>query len=121
VLSGLVSVAGGAGADGLVLALDRVQPLLPLDFGKTEQRTHEYVRHGTTNLFGSLNVGTGEVVGRCFQRRRAVEFIKFMNEVVTPHGDREIHVVLDNLSTHNGTDVVEWLVKHPNVTFHFAA
>jgi transposase len=102
-----------------VQALDRVQPLLPLDFGKTEQRTHEYVRHGTTNLFGSLNVGTGEVVGRCFQRRRAVEFIKFMNEVVTPHGDREIHVVLDNLSTHNGTDVDEWLVKHPNVTFHF--
>ena len=62
---------------------------------------------------------TGEVVGRCFQRRRAVEFIKFMNEVVKPHGDREIHVVLDNLSTHNGTDVDEWLVKHPNVTFHF--
>ncbi|GLY71118.1 IS630 family transposase [Amycolatopsis taiwanensis] len=102
-----------------VQALDRAQPMLPLDFGKTAQRTHEYVRHGTTNLFGSLNVGTGEVVGRCFPRRRAAEFIKFMDEIVKPHGDREIHVILDNLSTHDGTDVEKWLTKHPNVKFHF--
>jgi transposase len=102
-----------------VQALDRVQPMLPLDFGKTAQRTHEYVRHGTTNLFGSINVGTGEVVGRCYPRRRAVDFIKFMEEVAKPYGDREIHVILDNLSTHNGTDVDKWLTKHPNVKFHF--
>jgi transposase len=102
-----------------VQALDRVQPLLPLAFGKTEQRTHEYVRHGTTNLFGALNVGTGEVTGRCFPRRRAVEFIKFMDEVVAPYEGHDIHVVLDNLSTHNGTEVEKWLAKHPTVTFHF--
>jgi transposase len=102
-----------------VQALDRVQPMLPLDFGKTEQRTHEYVRYGTTNLFGSLNVGTGEVTGRCFPRRRAVEFIKFMDEAIVGYDGREIHVVLDNLSTHNGTEVEKWLAKHPNVTFHF--
>jgi transposase len=102
-----------------VQALDRVQPLLPLDCGKTEQRTHEYVRHGTTNLFGSLNVSTGEVVGRCYPRRRTVEFITFMDDVVKPYGDREIHVVLDNLSTHDGADIDQWLTKHPNVKFHF--
>ena len=100
-------------------ALDRVQPLLPLDCGKTEQRTHEYVRHGTTNLFGALNVGTGEVIGRCFPRRRTKEFLRFMDEAVAPHGDEEIHVVLDNLSTHKGDDVDKWLAKHPKVTFHF--
>lgn len=102
-----------------VQALDRVQPVLPLDFGKTERRTHEYVRHGTTNLFGSLDVGTGEITGQCFPRRRAVEFIKFMDDVIEPHMGREIHVVLDNLSTHNGAEVEKWLAQHPNVTFHF--
>ena len=102
-------------------ALDRVQPLLPLDCGRTEQRTHEYVRHGTTNLFGVLNVGTGEVIGRCFPRRRTKEFLRFMDEAVAPHGDEEIHVVLDNLSTHKGDDVNTWLAKHPKVTFHFTS
>ena len=102
-----------------VQALDRVQPVLPLDCGKTEQRTHEYLRYGTTNLCGSLNVGTGEVTGRCFPRRRAVEFVKFMDEAVMGYDGREIHVVLDNLSTRNGTEVEKWLAKHPNVTFHF--
>jgi hypothetical protein len=60
-----------------VQELDRTQPLLPMNFCKTEKRTHDYVRHGTTNLFAALNTKTGEVIGRCFQRRRAVEFLKF--------------------------------------------
>src|SRR6478672_13263287 len=58
-----------------VQALDRTQPLLPIDFGKTEKRTHDYVRHGTTNLFAALNVGTGEVIGECYPRRRTQEFL----------------------------------------------
>ena len=61
-----------------VQALDRTQPLLPIAFGKTEKRTHDYVRHGTTNLFAALNVGTGEVIGGCYPRRRTEEFLKFM-------------------------------------------
>jgi transposase len=102
-----------------VQALDRTQPLLPIDFAKTEKRTHDYVRHGTTNLFAALNVESGEVTGRCFPRRRTKEFIAFMDQVIERHGDRELHVVLDNLSTHSGPDVSKWLVKHSNVKFHF--
>ena len=98
--------------------MDRTQPLLPMTFAKTEKRTHDYTRHGTTNLFAALNTATGEVVGRCFARRRTEEFLKFMNQVVATYDDREIQVVLNNLSTHSASDVDKWLARHPNVTFH---
>jgi transposase len=102
-----------------VQALDRTQPLLPMTFSKTEKRTHDYTRHGTTNLFAALNTATGEVLGRCFPRRRTKEFLKFMDQVCATYADQQIHVVLDNLSTHSGSDVDKWLARHPNVTFHF--
>lgn len=102
-----------------VQALDRTQPLLPVTFEKNEKRTHDYVRHGTTNLFAALNTGTGEVTGKCFPRRRTSEFLKFMDEVVTRHPGQEVHVILDNLSTHSGGKVEKWLSEHPDVTFHF--
>jgi transposase len=102
-----------------IQALDRTQPLLPMTFAKIEKPTHDYTRHGTTNLFAALNTATGEVVGRCCARRRTEEFLTFMDQVVATHGSREIHVVLDNLSTHSGSNVDEWLTRHPNVTFHF--
>jgi hypothetical protein len=92
---------------------------LPMTFSKTEQRTADYIRHGTTNLFAALNTTTGEVLGRCFQRRRTKEFLKFMDQVATTYEGRKVHVVLDNLSTHSGADVDKWLTKHSNVTFHF--
>jgi hypothetical protein len=56
-----------------VQALDRTQPVLPIDFAKTEKRTHDYVRHGTTNLFAALDTAIGEVLGECYQRRRTTE------------------------------------------------
>jgi transposase len=102
-----------------VQALERTQPLLPISFGKNEKRTHDYVRHGTTNLFAALDVATGEVMGKCFPRRRTAEFIAFMDQVAERHPDRELHVVLDNLSTHSGREVDAWLAAHPNVRFHF--
>ncbi len=102
-----------------VQALDRTQPLLPLTFDKTEKRTHDYVRHGTTNLFAALNTRTGEVIGRCFERRRTVEFVKFLDEVIRRHPREEIHVIVDNLSTHTGDEIDKWLAKHPRVTFHY--
>jgi transposase len=103
-----------------VQALQRTQPMLPVDFGRTEKRTHDYKRHGTTNLFAALEVLTGKVIGRCFDRKRTTEFLTFMNQVVKRYPpDKPIHVVLDNLSTHNNPDVDTWLAKHPNVTFHF--
>lgn len=103
-----------------VQALARTQPLLPISFGTTEQRTHDYVRHGTTNLFAALDTLTGRVIGKCFPRRRTGEFLKFMDTVVKQYSDApEIHVILDNLSTHSGPDVEKWLARHANVTFHF--
>jgi transposase len=102
-----------------VQALDRTQPLLPIDFGVTEQRTHDYRRHGTTNLFAALNVATGTVVADCYPQRTGAEFLAFLRKTVKPHRGKEIHVVLDNLSTHDTPGVQAWLEANPNVTFHF--
>lgn len=102
-----------------VQALDRTQPLLPVSFGRTEKRTHDYKRNGTTNLFAALDTGTGEVTGRCFPRRRTREFLRFMDEIAEKHPIQETHVVLDNLSTHSGLRVDKWLSGHPNFRFHF--
>ena len=103
-----------------VQALERSQPLLPISFGKTEKRTHDYVRHGTTNLFAALDVLTGKVVGQTFRRKRTKEFLRFMDRLVEQYpAEQEIHVILDNLRTHNNAEVGGWLAKHPNVAFHF--
>ena len=102
-----------------VQALDRTQPLLPVSFGKTEKRTHDYQRHGTTNLFAALNTGTGEVTGKCFSRRRTREFLRFMDTIAEQYPSQEAHVILDNLSTHSGPDVRKWLSRHQNFRFHF--
>jgi transposase len=102
-----------------IQALDRTQPLLPIDFGQSEKRTHDYQRHGTTNLFAALNTGTGEVFADCHPRRTAVEFLAFVKRAVKPHAGKEIHVVLDNLSTHDTPGVRAWLAANSNVTFHF--
>jgi transposase len=102
-----------------VQALDRTQPLLPIDFGLTEKRTHDYRRHGTTNLFAALDVGTGQVLADCYPRRTGAAFLAFIRKAVKPHAGKEIHIVLDNLSTHDTPEVNAWLARHPNVTFHF--
>ena len=102
-----------------IQALDRTQPTLPLDFGKTAKQTHDYVRHGTTNLFAALNVHTGEVFGECKQTRNGQDFLDFLKRAVKPHAGKSIHVVLDNLSTHATPDVQEWLDKNQHITFHF--
>jgi transposase len=102
-----------------IQALDRTQPLLPIDFGATEQRTHDYVRHGVTNLFAALNVGTGEVLGECTPSRDGAYFLAFLKKAVKPHRGKNIHVVLDNLSTHTTPEVMAWLADNPHVRFHF--
>jgi transposase len=102
-----------------VQALDRTQPLLPIAFDATEKRTHDYVRHGTTNLFAALNVGTGEVVGECKPTRDGKDFLAFLKKAVKPHAGKQIHVVLDNLSTHGTPEVTAWLTRNPHVQFHF--
>jgi transposase len=102
-----------------IQALDRTQPLLPIDFGLTEKRTHDYRRHGTTNLFAALDVATGQVVADCYPKRTGVEFLAFLKKAVKAHAGKQIHVVLDNLSTHTTPEVKAWLARNPNVTFHF--
>jgi len=102
-----------------IQALDRTQPLLPVDLGRTEKRTHDYRRHGTTNLFAALNTATGKVTADCYPRRTGEDFLRFLRKAVRPHRAREVHVVLDNLSTHDTPQVQAWLQRNPNVTFHF--
>ncbi len=103
-----------------IQALDRTQPGLPLRPGKCGTMTHDYKRHGTTTLFAALNVLDGSVIGRCMQRHRHQEFIRFLNavEVEVPAG-KIIHVVLDNYATHKHPKVLAWLARHPRWVFHF--
>jgi transposase len=102
-----------------IQALDRSQPMLPITFDATEKRTHDYRRNGTTNLFAALNVGTGEVFGECKPTRNGDDFLSFLKKAVKRHTDKEIHVVLDNLSTHTTPEVMSWLENNPHVQFHF--
>ena len=103
-----------------IQALDRTQPGLPLKPGKCGTMTHDYVRNGTTTLFAALNVLDGTVIGRCMQRHRHQEFIRFLNAVEreVPAG-KVIHVILDNYRTHKHPKVMAWLERHPRWTFHF--
>lgn len=103
-----------------IQALDRTQPLLPLGPGIVERHTHDYVRHGTTSLFAALDTRTGEVLGQCHARHRAQEFKKFLatiDEHVPAHLD--VHLVLDNLSTHKTPAIKRWLLKRPRFHLHF--
>ena len=102
-----------------IQALDRTQPMLPITFDATEKHTHDYRRHGTTNLFAALNVGTGEAFGECKPTRNGDDFLAFLKKAVKPHLGKDIHVVLDNLSTHATPEVKAWLEKNPNIHFHF--
>jgi transposase len=102
-----------------IQALDRTQPNLPLRPGSPERRTHDYVRHGTTTLFAALEVATGKVTDRCFDRHRHTEFLAFCKQVARAYPRRELHLVLDNYATHNHPKVRAWLQQHPRVHLHF--
>ena len=103
-----------------IQALDRTQPGLPLKPGKCETMTHDYKRNGTTTLFAALNVLDGKVIGRCMQKHRHQEFIRFLNTVEreVPAG-KVIHVIVDNYGTHKHPKVMAWLERHPRWIFHF--
>jgi transposase len=103
-----------------IQALDRTQPGLPLKKGRCGTMTHDYKRHGTTTLFAALNVLDGSVIGRCMQRHRHEEFIRFLNAVeqTVPQG-KTIEAVVDNYATHKHPKVKAWLKRHPRWRFHF--
>jgi transposase len=103
-----------------VQALDRTAPILPLIPGTPERRTHDYKRNGTTNLYAALDVASGHVIADMTARHRAEEFQRFLNLIdrsVPEHLD--IHVVLDNQSTHKTPSIQRWLLRHPRFTLHF--
>ena len=103
-----------------IQALDRTQPGLPMKKGRCGTMTHDYKRHGTTTLFAALTVLDGKVIGRCMQRHRHQEFIRFLNAVEAKVPKREaIHAIVDNYATHKHPKVGEWLARHPRWTFHF--
>jgi len=103
-----------------IQALDRTQPGLPMKKGRAGTMTHDYKRHGTTTLFAALNVLDGTVIGRCMQRHRHQEYIRFLNavEAAVPAG-KLIEAVADNYATHKHPKVRAWLTRHPRWTFHF--
>jgi transposase len=103
-----------------IQALDRSAPILPLMPGVPERQTHDYVRNGTTNLYAALDLASGQVIADMTPRHRAEEFQRFLNLIdksVPAHLD--IHVVLDNSSTHKTPAIQRWLVRHPRFTMHF--
>jgi transposase len=103
-----------------IQALDRTQPGLPLKPGRCATITHDYKRHGTTTLFASLDVLSGKVIGRCMQRHRHEEFIRFLNAVDREvPADKRIEAIVDNYATHKHPKVQAWLKRHPRWTFHF--
>ncbi|MBC4019383.1 IS630 family transposase [Siccirubricoccus deserti] len=103
-----------------IQALDRTQPGLPLKKGRCGTMSHDYIRNGTTILFAALNVSEGTVIGRCMQRHRHQEFIRFLNaiEAEVPAG-KVVHVILDNYAAHKHPKVMRWLGRHPRFVFHF--
>ncbi len=97
-----------------IQALDRTQPILPLRPGLPERRTHDYSRHGTSTLFAALDVASGKVIGELHRRHRATEFRKFLETIdrAVPE-DFDLHLILDNYSTHKTPAIQKWLIRRP--------
>ena len=103
-----------------IQALDRTQPLLPMRPGQAERRTHDYKRHGTTSLFAALDVKAGTIIGKCMPRHRAQEFRRFL-DTVEKHvpTDLDIHIVMDNASSHKTKLIRDWFAKRRRWHMHF--
>jgi transposase len=103
-----------------VQALDRTQPVFPMRPGTPQRRSHDYVRHGTTNLYAELDIASGKVIADMTERHRADEFRRFLNLINrSVPTDLDIHVIVDNSSTHKTPVIHRWLVRHPRFTLHF--
>jgi transposase len=102
-----------------IQALDRTQKTLPMQPGHAEQRTHDYVRHGTTTLFAALEIATGKVTGVCKNRHRHQEFLAFLKHVARGYPDRELHLVMDNYAAHKRVEIRDWLAANPRIQVHF--
>lgn len=103
-----------------IQALDRTQPKLPLRPGQIERRTHDYKRHGTASLYAAFDIASGHVIGRVTKRHRAHEFLAFVRQIdqATPK-DLDLHLILDNSSTHKTEKVRAYFAAHPRFHLHF--
>jgi transposase len=103
-----------------IQALDRTRPILPMLPGTPERATHDYKRHGTSSLYAALDILTGKVIGRLHSRHRAIEFKKFLQTLDQEvPADLDVHLVLDNSSTHKTPLIKRWLQAHPRFVLHF--
>lgn len=102
-----------------IQALERTQPMLPLRENLPARQTHDYRRHGLTSLYAALEIASGTIVGECSQRHTGADFLRFLKLLHRRYRGRELHVILDNSSTHSTPDVRAWLEEHPNIHFHF--
>src|SRR5947208_6677621 len=107
-------------AKSQIQALDRTQPILPLRPGMPARDAHDYTRHGTTTLFAALNVLEGRVIETCQPRHTHAEFLAFLDKIDRHTSRRrDIHLILDNYSTHKHPTVKAWMIEHPRFHFHF--
>ena len=103
-----------------IQALDRLDPVLPFSPGRVERHGFEYYRHGTLSLYAALNTKTGEVLGKTASRHTSAEFVAFLADLVAHQpANREIHIIVDNLSAHKTQQVRDFLSAHPNVSLHY--
>ncbi|MGH3816859.1 MAG: IS630 family transposase [Pseudonocardiaceae bacterium] len=103
-----------------IQALDRTQPLLPIDFGKTQKRTFDYARMGTTDLYAAMDIRTGNVITSLSQTHATPDFLRLVKKVVSAYPGQKVHVVLDNASVHLSSDTEKLLAKqNGEVVFHF--
>jgi transposase len=102
-----------------IQALERTQPMLPLRSNLPARQTHDYRRHGLTSLYAALEVASGRVLGECSERHTGADFLRFLKSLHRRYRACELHVILDNSSTHSTPDVRQWLDAHRNVHFHF--
>jgi transposase len=103
-----------------IQALDREQPVLPMMPGIPERRTHSYVRHGVTSLFAALDVASGFVIGKCYKRHRATEFLDFLKQIDAQVTDGlDVHIIMDNYATHKTAVIKNWLARRPHYHVHF--
>ncbi len=102
-----------------IQALDRTAPMLPMQPGMCERRTHDYRRHGTTTLFAALEIATGRVTGHCLPRHRHQEFLRFLRQITRAYPGVELHLVMDNYAAHKHPAVRAWLAANSRVHVHF--
>ena len=106
-----------------IQALDRTAPMLPMQPGLPERRTHDYKRNGTTTLFAALDIATGQVTAACKPRHRHQEFLAFLKQVARSYPDdgtgQQMHLVMDNYAAHKRVEVRDWLAANPRIHVHF--